>query len=251
VHDLDTRYLPTRSSGGAGPHRWLSIRKFAVLTVIALLLAVAYFGSRDDGDPSSEVTDDVELALTRAGFTDVSVTESDGVVIVTGTVETEAEQFAVGRVARSVADVVDIDNRVTATEAAVEETPTGTATAPALELQAQLSAMVGRDPIVFGSGNAELAAESAVLLDEITTVIAAHPGISIEIAGHTDADGEPDSNQTLSDQRAKAVLDYLVGQGAASATLSSVGYGESQPVASNDTGEGKELNRRIVFRVIS
>lgn len=252
LRHLDTRYLPTRSSGGASPDRWLSIRKIALLTVIVLLIALAYFGSRDDGgEPDSGLAGDAELALVRAGFTDIGVVDEEGVLVLTGAVETESEQFAIGRVARSVADVVDIDNRVSTVETQDAEVPAGAPTAPALELQALLSTMVGLNPIVFGSGNAELAAESAAVLDEAVTVLAQHPKTAVEIAGHTDADGEEAGNQQLSTQRAEAVLDYLVAQGADVALLSSVGYGESQPVASNDTGEGKELNRRIVFRVIS
>ncbi|MCH7790317.1 MAG: BON domain-containing protein, partial [Acidobacteria bacterium] len=115
------------------------MRKIAVLSVVALLILLAYFGSRDEGEgegegETSSIVDNAELALTRAGFIEISVSDEDGVVILAGTVETESEQFAVGRVARSVADVVDIDNRVTAAEAKPDETPAGAATAPALEL---------------------------------------------------------------------------------------------------------------------
>jgi OOP family OmpA-OmpF porin len=75
------------------------------------------------------------------------------------------------------------------------------------------------------------------------------PTAEIEIAGHTDADGEDAVNQTLSEKRAQAVLDYLVRAGLPASRFTPIGYGSSQPVASNDTDEGKAQNRRIDFLV--
>jgi OOP family OmpA-OmpF porin len=72
---------------------------------------------------------------------------------------------------------------------------------------------------------------------------------TIEIAGHTDAEGEEAANMALSERRAQAVADYLARAGLPSSRFIAVGYGSTQPVASNETDEGKAQNRRIEFVV--
>ena len=76
------------------------------------------------------------------------------------------------------------------------------------------------------------------------------PNGKVEVAGHTDAVGDERFNQQLSEQRAEAVKEYLVRQGVAADRFTVVGYGESAPRASNDTVEGRRLNRRVEIRVI-
>ena len=77
----------------------------------------------------------------------------------------------------------------------------------------------------------------------------ANPGVAVEIAGHTDSDGDAEYNQDLSDRRANAVRDYLISRGVSGSRLSAAGYGESQPVADNATVEGKAQNRRVELRI--
>ena len=72
----------------------------------------------------------------------------------------------------------------------------------------------------------------------------------VEVAGHTDAVGDGSYNQALSEKRAQAVKDYLVRSGVAAERVTVVGYGESQPRATNDTIEGRRLNRRVEIRAI-
>ncbi len=67
----------------------------------------------------------------------------------------------------------------------------------------------------------------------------------VRIAGHTDGVGDPEENQRLSEARAEAVRDYLVSHGIDASRVEAVGYGDTQPVASNDTDEGRAQNRRI------
>ncbi|MEX0968633.1 MAG: OmpA family protein [Bacteroidia bacterium] len=79
-----------------------------------------------------------------------------------------------------------------------------------------------------------------------------NPNLRIEISGHTDSDGSAPYNQTLSDKRAKSVLDYLVREGGIrEERLVSIGFGESKPMAENTTEEGKALNRRTELKIIS
>ena len=77
------------------------------------------------------------------------------------------------------------------------------------------------------------------------------PAMKIEISGFTDSKGSDDYNITLSQNRAKSVVDYLVKEGVKPDRLSYKGYGKEQPVATNDTDEGRQQNRRTEFKVIS
>ena len=90
---------------------------------------------------------------------------------------------------------------------------------------------------------------AAGLLDRLIETALRCPTANIEIAGHTDSDGDEAANQALSERRAKAVADYLVKAGLPDNRCSAVGYGATQPIAGNDTDQGKAQNRRIDFVV--
>ena len=92
----------------------------------------------------------------------------------------------------------------------------------------------------------ESTAELARLLDLLNDV----PNLKIEISGHTDSKGADDYNKKLSERRAKSVTDYLIAKGIAADRLRSAGYGEERPIATNDTDEGRQLNRRTEFEII-
>jgi OOP family OmpA-OmpF porin len=115
--------------------------------------------------------------------------------------------------------------------------------------QQLLSDLLAKGKIRFESGRATIDADSAGLLDRLIETALRCPSVNIEIAGHTDGDGEDGFNQALSEKRAQAVVDYLVKVGLPASRFSAVGYGSTQPVASNDTDEGKARNRRIDFVV--
>jgi len=88
------------------------------------------------------------------------------------------------------------------------------------------------------------------MLNEAVAILKSHPEVKVEIAGHTDYNNSDAFNQRLSERRAKAVMDYLVSEGVASARLTAKGYGESQPVADNTTEAGQARNRRVELRVL-
>jgi outer membrane protein OmpA-like peptidoglycan-associated protein len=73
----------------------------------------------------------------------------------------------------------------------------------------------------------------------------AHPGIHVAVEGHTDSVGSDDYNQQLSERRAGSVRNFLVQNGVPLTVISAMGFGESQPVATNDTPEGRQTNRRV------
>jgi outer membrane protein OmpA-like peptidoglycan-associated protein len=135
------------------------------------------------------------------------------------------------------------------------ETTTSAALEPAGALDA--AACLGRFEILSAAGNitfrpgsATLDASSAPLLSTLLDIVNRCPGMVIEIGGHTDSDGSDADNLRLSDRRAAAVADWLVGQGADPTRLRTRGYGETTPLVANDSPENKARNRRIVFSVV-
>ena len=77
-----------------------------------------------------------------------------------------------------------------------------------------------------------------------------NPAMRIEVSGHTDSEGSPQANQVLSENRAKAVFDYLISKEIAADRLAYIGYGQTNPIASNDTEAGRAQNRRTEFKVL-
>jgi OmpA-OmpF porin, OOP family len=115
--------------------------------------------------------------------------------------------------------------------------------------QQLFSELLSKGSVRFEPARASIDPDSTGLLDRLIETALRCPATNIEIGGHTDADGNDASNQTLSEKRAEAVVDYLVKAGLPSDRFTAVGYGSTQPVASNETDEGKAQNRRIEFVV--
>jgi OmpA-OmpF porin, OOP family len=115
--------------------------------------------------------------------------------------------------------------------------------------QQLFSELLAKGRIRFEQGRATLDQDSTALLDRLIEIAMRCPAANIEIAGHTDGDGEDGFNQALSEKRAQAVVDYLVKAGLPANRFTATGYGSTQPVAGNDTDEGKAQNRRIEFLV--
>ena len=115
--------------------------------------------------------------------------------------------------------------------------------------QQLFSDLLAKGKIRFESSRATIDPDSAGLLDRLIETALRCPSANIEIAGHTDADGEDGFNQALSEKRAQAVTDFLVKAGLPAERFTAMGYGSTQPVAGNDTDEGKAQNRRIDFVV--
>ncbi len=107
------------------------------------------------------------------------------------------------------------------------------------------------DNIYFETGKAILRPESHNALDQVFRFLENNPAMKLEISGHTDNTGSLRINQRLSRDRAKAVVDYLVNLGISQEMLISQGYADTQPVAPNNTVEGREKNRRVEFKVLS
>lgn len=104
--------------------------------------------------------------------------------------------------------------------------------------------------IFFDFDKATIRVESIAELDRLVALMKDNSNISIEISGHTDNKGTSDYNKKLSENRAKAVVDYLILKGVLKNRLVYAGYGFEKPIATNDTEEGRQLNRRTEFKII-
>jgi len=110
--------------------------------------------------------------------------------------------------------------------------------------------------VFFDFDKYDLRPESYVELDRVVGFLNEYPNIEIEMSAHTDSKGADDYNMTLSDNRARSVMDYIISRGIAKTRIISQGYGETKPVAGNshadgtDNPEGRQLNRRVEFKIL-
>ncbi len=100
----------------------------------------------------------------------------------------------------------------------------------------------------FRPGTAAITPESRAVLDRVAQSLLASPGARFEVAGYTDSSGSPAYNMSLSQARANMVRWYLIDRGVPSAQLTARGYGPENPIASNDTPDGRARNRRVELR---
>ncbi|MFZ1452386.1 MAG: OmpA family protein, partial [Ferruginibacter sp.] len=99
--------------------------------------------------------------------------------------------------------------------------------------------------VFFATASDKLLAQSFKRLNDVVTILNENPTYKVQIDGHTDSQGKDEYNQDLSDRRAASVKAYLVSKGIAEGRLSSAGYGETKPVADNNTAKGRASNRRV------
>jgi outer membrane protein OmpA-like peptidoglycan-associated protein len=104
--------------------------------------------------------------------------------------------------------------------------------------------------VFFESGSAELLKISETELNKLMWTMNKNESMKIEIRGHTDHVGDDQANQILSEARAKSVFQYLISKGIDATRMSYKGFGESQPLADNETEEGRRLNRRTEFKIL-
>jgi OmpA-OmpF porin, OOP family len=118
------------------------------------------------------------------------------------------------------------------------------------ECAENVAAVLARGKITFTPGSAEIDASAGSVMDALAKVLAACPGVKMEIAGHTDAQGSEEGNRALSQARAEAVALALQGRRVDVSGIEARGYGEAVPIADNETDAGREANRRIEFTLI-
>lgn len=119
-----------------------------------------------------------------------------------------------------------------------------------LTIQIEPAKVYTLEDVFFDTGLSTLKPESYKALNDLVEVLKLKPAMVIEIDGHTDNTGTKEINQKLSQDRADAVMNYLIKKGISSTRLTAKGFGDSLPVADNDTEEGKAKNRRTEVKII-
>jgi choice-of-anchor C domain-containing protein len=116
------------------------------------------------------------------------------------------------------------------------------------ETEKEIEVSLGAE-ILFDTGKYALRAAAETALKQLATLIRSHPGLPILIEGHTDSVGRPEANLILSRNRANAVKEWLVANGIAAGRITTKGYGQAAPVASNADADGRQRNRRVEVRL--
>lgn len=255
-------------------------RRFGAAGFVALALgalgllalgAVGYAALiRDDGAGdtalASEVTtstadapiEDIQLLLQGVGYEGIEVTEQDGTIYLSGAVETQADIAAVITASVSQADGFPINTdavTVASPDPAAPGTPTTagpTSSAgqsdPLQRLQLVLNRTVAARPIIFEPGTSGIASWHSGALDQVADILLANPGIAVAVVGYTDDSGSARENQAISEERAGAVRDYLVGKGLDPGLVKIDARGESEATGIRDVGY---LERRVEFEVVA
>ena len=114
----------------------------------------------------------------------------------------------------------------------------------------EIGAVVRLNNVFFDFDKSDLRSESFIELDRVVKLLSDNPAIEIEMSAHTDSRGNDDYNFRLSDNRARSVMQYILSKGIDPKRINSKGYGETKPVAANDTDENRQLNRRVEFTIL-
>ncbi len=105
--------------------------------------------------------------------------------------------------------------------------------------------IVNMPDVLFDTAQFTLRPIAREKLAKVAGIVSGHPGLKLDIEGHTDSVGTDSYNQNLSEKRGDSVREYMVREGMATASLTSKGFGESRPTASNDKASGRQQNRRV------
>jgi len=114
----------------------------------------------------------------------------------------------------------------------------------------EVGQVVRLNNVFFDFDKWDLRPESFIELNRVVKLLTENPSIEIEMSAHTDSRGSDEYNFKLSDNRARSVMEYIISKGIDPGRITSHGYGETKPVATNDTDEGRQLNRRVEFKIL-
>jgi OOP family OmpA-OmpF porin len=216
----------------------LRFSQFEVLTTTGSFFVCLFFVCvfLEASDIEQQLGTTAQEAVGQQNLFWASVTPSGQEIVLTGAAPDYAAKKKAGEIAANVEGVTSVDNQILIIGEA------GTC-------QTELNDFLAMEKVDFKKGKAELNESSFPLLTLLAN-IARNCDTRLEIASHTDAEGDATINLKLSQRRADAVRRYLVQSGVAAEALEARGYGETQPIADNATEEGRQANRRVEFRVI-
>lgn len=220
------------------PDMDLRFTQFEVLTTtgafLVCLLFVCVF--LEASDIEQELGATAAAAVSQQNLFWASVEPSGQEILLTGAAPDYAAKKKAGEIAASIHGVSNVENQI----AIIGEAGT---------CQAEINDYLAKERVRFKRGKADITESSYPLLGMIAS-LARNCDTRLEIASHTDAEGDAAINLKLSQRRADAVRKYLVKHGVEAEQVDAKGYGESQPIADNSTSEGRDANRRVEFRVI-
>lgn len=122
--------------------------------------------------------------------------------------------------------------------------------APVAKAEPVVKKVINLSGVTFKTNSNELKSTSFLQLGESVSELKDNPDVNVIVAGHTDSAGDDLYNQNLSEKRAQAVREYMIGKGIDGSRLTASGFGESEPVASNETKAGRASNRRVELRIL-
>ncbi len=235
----------------------------ACVAVLILLFVLGSTGTTNEVQADESRVDLVSIvgpALTRAGYGDVVVEAEGRTVTLSGELPTRTDVIAADAVASSIAEVAFVQNNLSHPgdsadipipgEGGATATAIGGATSGELALQLRLATIVAVSPISFEQRSVEITPESQATLEQVIALLNENPEVRVQVGGHTDSSGDPETNEVLAQDRADSVMASLVAAGIEERRLEAVGYGDSQPIASNELPDGRALNRRIEFLIL-
>ncbi len=223
-----------------------------VLSVAVLALGLLCFFCLRDHAPmiQQDVSGRVTQALAANHISSQAISVDGRDVLLTGPANSAQVSDASVKLAESVDGVRVVHTQITDAQpdaSTVTAPPTVGGPIEAVQSQGKLDSILQNDVVEFNPASAELTAHGRQVLDQVAPVLLASPTLDCEIQGHTDSQGNPDANKDLSYRRAIATKNYLVNKGITPERLTTEGFGDTKPIASNDTPEGRRKNRRINF----
>ena len=237
--------------GGSG------LKKILPIALLALLAIVAWPFLRNMGERAGDVAgaaadaagDVAGAAADAAGDVAGAAADAAGAAVDAAGNAVEGAGNMVEGAANWVASAFDYANAPSFGDLGLPEGSTLANFITFLKTGTDASRTFTLENVKFETGSAVLQSVSQSQLDNVVKVLMAYDKINVELQGHTDNTGNADSNVALSEARANSVRQYLIDKGVAGERLTAVGFGSAQPIASNDTAEGRQQNRRTDIRV--
>lgn len=195
----------------------------------------------------SELITNAETALTNAGINIDSISISGRDVTLHGIVSNNNIREKAEEIVNEVWGINSVINNLKILE---KENSSPSPKAEIEKVQKKLDDAIDIASIEFETGSSVIKQNSLSILDNISKILFDNPEIKISVNGHTDSKGNADKNNKLSKSRAESVKNYLVKSGIGNNRISAFGFGSSQPIADNNTLEGRQKNRRVEFKII-
>jgi len=219
------------------------IKLWGLIGFVLILICCLFFKFNSI---ESDVLGSTKNALQKAGIAVGAVAVSGRDIILEGNVASEEIKKKAEQVIWNDIDSKDkvrmVDNRL---KVMVVPPPKPKAEV----IQKKLDNVIAINNIEFETNRSIIRSNSYPIINNVIDILKEYPNVTIKIEGHTDSRGKAEHNLKLSANRAKAVMDFIVTKGISPERLSSVGYGETLPIAGNRTIEGRQKNRRVEFKI--